>query len=333
MKPNRRYMTLLRMCRPIYQVGVTAFWIGVLLTAVGPVLGLFGLRWKTLLIGIGCVVLGVLISQIAVIRLGTELKSIDDSLTAKQASDLASSHLRQHGDNTDEPRDTEAFLGKFGGEVDVAKKHRKSGEQGNAHCLDAVRAFATAKRIWQEALRIEGDGWRERRLPKIEEALKYLDEAIEKGVERTGDSSEVLSLEETGDDSEAFRLRGDCLDDLEFYFEALEDYNEAIKRKPRRGIASTYHQRSIIKSILFDYEGSLVDLKEAIRLSKLDNDDNGWWNKYAQSTGFASATVLYEMDLESAERRARRGHLSDEHSAKQLKTIKRRSPQDRTTLI
>lgn len=49
-----------------------------------------------------------------------------------------------------------------------------------SHRLDAVRAFATGKQIWQDAVKIEGEGWHERRLPKIEQALTFLDEAIEK---------------------------------------------------------------------------------------------------------------------------------------------------------
>ena len=35
----------LRMCRPIYRLGVTLFWIGILLTGIGLVIGLFGRGW------------------------------------------------------------------------------------------------------------------------------------------------------------------------------------------------------------------------------------------------------------------------------------------------
>jgi TPR repeat protein len=108
------------------------FWIGMLLTGLGLVIGLFGRGWTALLIGIGCVVLGIITSQIPVVHLGKEMKSIDASLTPKRASDLASRHLRQRGDDINEPRDTQVFLGKFGGEADVVRKHRRAAEQGNA---------------------------------------------------------------------------------------------------------------------------------------------------------------------------------------------------------
>lgn len=125
-------MTFLQMCRSIYRLGVTVFWIGILLTGIGLVIGLFGIGWTALTIGIGCVVLGIITSQIPVIHLGNEVKSIDESLTPKQASDLTSRHLRQRGDDINKPKDTEVFLGKFGGEVEVVKKYRKAAERGDA---------------------------------------------------------------------------------------------------------------------------------------------------------------------------------------------------------
>jgi hypothetical protein len=106
-----------------------AFWTGTLLTAIGLVIGLTGRGWTALVIGVGCVVFGIIISQIPVVYLGGEVKLIAESLTPKQASDLVSRHLRKHGDDAD---DTAVFLGKFGGEVEVVKKYRKAAEQGHA---------------------------------------------------------------------------------------------------------------------------------------------------------------------------------------------------------
>ena len=114
------------------------------------------------------------------------------------------------------------------------------------------------------------------------------------------------------------------MNDLGYYFEALEDYNKAIEKKPRKGIASNYHMRSIIKDSLFDFEGSLADLKEAIRLSKLDNDDNAYWNNYAKSTGFSSQTAFYEMwlptEAEISSKKARPRKIIEE----ELRKMKRR---------
>ena len=195
--------------------------------------------------------------------------------------------------------------------------------QSDRDYFDACAAFTTGKRIWEDAAKIKGEGWRERRLAKIKEALKCFDEAIEKGFKKGVDESETFS---GFDESEAFSLRGSCLNDLEFYFEALEDYNKAIEKKPRKGIANNYHMRSMIKDSLCDFEGSLADLREAIRLSKLDNEDNAYWNSYAKSTGFASQTAFYEMFLPTEDEIycKQRAYSNEEIVADRLKTIKRR---------
>ena len=118
---------------------------------------------------------------------------------------------------------------------------------------DAYDAFRTGKQIWNDVTLTGGSP--EFRETKKKEALRYFDQAIANGY----------------DTSEVFSLRGSCLKDLGFYFDALEDYNKAIQKQPNRAIANNYFMRSIIKDSLFDFEGSVADLKEAIRLSKLDN--------------------------------------------------------------
>jgi hypothetical protein len=122
-------MKFLGMCRPIFRLGVAVFWLGKLLTVIGLVLRLLGKGWTVFVIGIGCVAFGIIGSQIPVIYVGNKLKAIDESLTPKQVSDLASKHLRQHGEDADE---TAVFLGRFGGEFDVVKKHRRAAERGDA---------------------------------------------------------------------------------------------------------------------------------------------------------------------------------------------------------
>jgi tetratricopeptide (TPR) repeat protein len=152
--------------------------------------------------------------------------------------------------------------------------------------FDGIGAFQAGKKIWNDtALPVpKGQNLGPFGSPKYiekqkKEALKLFDKAIEKGY----------------DNAEVFSLRGSCLNDLGFYFDAIEDYNKAIERNPKRGIASNYHMRSLIKDTVFDYEGSLTDIEEAIRLSKLDNDDNEFWNDYAKKTlGYNTATQFYE---------------------------------------
>jgi len=130
---------------PMHRLGVAGFWFGILLTSIGLVIGLLGRGW--IAFGIGCVVIGIIISQIPVIYLSNEVKSIDESLTPKQASDLVLRHLRERGEDAD---DTEVFLGKFGGEVEVVKKHRRAAERGDADAqyslgLDYQQGFDVAQ--------------------------------------------------------------------------------------------------------------------------------------------------------------------------------------------
>jgi tetratricopeptide (TPR) repeat protein len=190
--------------------------------------------------------------------------------------------------------------------------------QSDRDFFDACNAFATGEKLWNEATLIKGIGWQESKLIKIKEALKYFDEAIKRGL------VEPTVFSHGFDESEAFSLRGSCLNDLGFYFEALEDFNKAIDKKPRKGIANNYHMRSIIKDSLFDFEGSLADLKEAIRLSKLDNDDNAYWNNYAKSTGFSSQTAFYEMWLPTEAEISVKKACPDKLIEEELKKIKRR---------
>jgi tetratricopeptide (TPR) repeat protein len=167
-------------------------------------------------------------------------------------------------------------------------------------------AFLTGKQIWKDITLTGGSP--EFRETKKKEALRYFDQAIANGY----------------DASEVFSLRGSCLNDLGFYFEALEDYNKAIQQRPSKGIASNYHMRSMIKQSLLDFQGSLADLNEAIRLSKLDNDDNRWWNNHANTMGFKSATEVYEDSLPLVNSLIEREKTSPTDKSAELRKIKRR---------
>jgi|GEM_PF-1906750 len=188
--------------------------------------------------------------------------------------------------------------------------------QSERDFYDACAAFTTGKEIWNDA--VSSKGSRESSLNKIKEALKFFDEAITKGL------VEPTVFSHGFNESEVFSLRGSCLNDLGFFCEALEDYNKAIEKKPRKSIASNYHMRSIIKDSLFDFEGSLADLKEALRLSKLDNEDNAHWKKFAKSTGFSSQTAFYEMLLPSEVELSVKKARPDKIIEEELRKIKRR---------
>ncbi|MEI6821391.1 MAG: hypothetical protein WCL51_05620 [Bacteroidota bacterium] len=185
-------------------------------------------------------------------------------------------------------------------------------DQSEKEFFDGLHAFNEGKKLWYD-LATNKENSKEEKEDKRQEAIMLFDKAIEKGVDK----------------SEAFSLRGDLLMELNYYFDALEDYNLAIQKKHEKNIAGNYYMRSIIKGNLYDFDGSLEDLKEAIRLSKLDNDDTKYWNNYAKTTGYESTAQFYEMWLPSDfELEHNKKRYTDDYKNEELKKIKRR---DKTT--
>lgn len=123
---------------------------------------------------------------------------------------------------------------------------------------------------------------------ETEKALKSFDKAIESGYRS----------------AEIYELRGRCLDKFEFYYDSISDYNKSISLDS--GKANVFYMRSLAKSFIKDFRGALEDIEEAIRKSKVDNEDNRYWNSYAKETGFDSATQKYEIDLERLRERLER---------------------------
>jgi TPR repeat protein len=169
---------------------------------------------------------------------------------------------------------------------------------------EAYDAFRIGKRIWKNVILTGGSPeWREN---QHKEALGYFDGAIAKGY----------------DAAEVFSLRGNCLNNLGFYFDALEDYNKAIQRRPNN--ANDYFLRGMIKDSLFDFEGSFADLKEAVRLPKLDNDDNRSGDNYMRTLGWDSATAFYEFHLDWAKDKIDHERRCPTDRSVELKKIKKR---------
>lgn len=186
----------------------------------------------------------------------------------------------------------------------------KSINQPNKEYFEGREAFIIGEKLWLESVNSEGS--HEDRKAKRHQALEYFDQAIDKGY----------------DNSKVFILRGSCLNDLGFYYEAIEDYTNGIERNPKSGIASNYHMRSLIKQSIFDYKGSIEDIKEAIRLSTLDNEDNRYWNNYAkETTRHSTATKVYEdilKDYESRYEMEKKG-LYEDLKLEKLNKIRRRT--------
>jgi hypothetical protein len=89
---------------------------------VGLVVGLLGKGWIVLLVSGACAVVGIIIGQVAEMCLANEMKFLVESVTAKEAHDLAARHLQSHGDDVDE---TGVFLGKFIADTDWREKQKK----------------------------------------------------------------------------------------------------------------------------------------------------------------------------------------------------------------
>jgi hypothetical protein len=114
---------MIKKCKPIYSIGMLLLMLGMILTMLSLILGLLNIGWKALVAGIGLSLIGYIIVQAALISLANELKYLDDSLTPKQAHDLAAQHLQSKGDDAD---DTEVFLGKFIADMESNKKRMRN---------------------------------------------------------------------------------------------------------------------------------------------------------------------------------------------------------------
>jgi len=117
----------------------------------------------------------------------------------------------------------------------------------------------------------------------FKDALNFFDEAIDNGY----------------NDANVFYYRAGCLDDLEYYPEAIGDYDKAISIDSHK--ANVYYARYLAKFAIGDWAGGINDLKDAISISKQINGNSKFWNEYAESTGYESATARYELDLTTAE--------------------------------
>jgi len=176
---------------------------------------------------------------------------------------------------------------------------------------NASNAYFLGERLFRESTL--SDESIEIRKNKEAEALKLFDKTIELGFE---------------EEPELYSMRGYILNDLEFYFDALEDFNKAILKKPKKGIASNYFMRGCIKESIYDFDGAITDIEEAIRLSKPDNENNRFWNGHYQKIHFNTATEYYEWVLTTIKRRRflkEQSHeLSPTDIQMKLQKIKRR---------
>jgi len=100
----------IKMCKPMYKLGIAMLIIGIVSVIICLVIALLGKGWIAFFIAFGFCVIAIIMGQISELYLVKHLKLIDESLTPKQAHLLAVQHLR---DNSEDADDTEVFLGKF----------------------------------------------------------------------------------------------------------------------------------------------------------------------------------------------------------------------------
>ena len=159
------------------------------------------------------------------------------------------------------------------------------------HLLKAITDWANGQRDsgsrqaqWQDGLEACKKGetllYREK---KEREALACFDRAIECGYEG----------------GDIYARRAICLQVLGFELDAIDDFNKAIAAKPEE--ANTYFLRGLSRGHTGDFDGAIAEMQEAVRLSKVDNENNDYWNDYAKETGWPSATVVYEFNLARAQ--------------------------------
>jgi tetratricopeptide (TPR) repeat protein len=81
---------------------------------------------------------------------------------------------------------------------------------------------------------------------QYEEALLCLDSAI------TSNS----------DNDNAYKLKGECLQKMNFHYNAIEDFDKAIETNPLE--FSNYYSRAVSKKAILDFTGQIEDLHNAI---------------------------------------------------------------------
>ena len=80
-------------------------------------------------------------------------------------------------------------------------------------------------------------------------------------------STHLMTLQRASiEQADLFSCRGSCLQSLEWHLDAIDDFTKAISLEPEN--CNFYFQRAMSKIACGDQQGFLVDIKEAIRLSR-----------------------------------------------------------------
>ncbi len=85
------------------------------------------------------------------------------------------------------------------------------------------------------------------------------------------------------DFSDVYGFRGSCYQACNLHDKAIDDYSMAISLHPED--CNLYFQRAMSKSPQFDLDGAIIDIQEAIRLSRIDSELNVAYYLKAQDMG------------------------------------------------
>lgn len=140
-------------------------------------------------------------------------------------------------------------------------------------------ASTEAAAIWLRGYKALEAGKEHCAAKRDQQALDCFDTAIECGFK----------------DGEVFAARGGCLQALEWHFDAIDDFSNAISLEPHD--CNHYFQRAMSKQSVGDKDGFLADAQEAIRRSKIDNQLTRHHNREAKEMGWESAAAIYEVQL------------------------------------
>lgn len=91
---------------------------------------------------------------------------------------------------------------------------------------------------------------------------------------------------------ELFEKQATCFQRSGYDFDAIEAFGRVLESQ--RQDCNLYFMRSLSLTAVCRYSEAADDLRDAIRLSKVNNSRNEGYHASAQLTGWASATAIYE---------------------------------------
>jgi|SRR6185437_1156055 len=84
-----------KISKPLYKASIFFIRIGMIAALIGLILGLFWKVWLILFLGLGCTITSLIVGNLPTHYLTSLLKAYDESLTAKEATNIAQKHLRE----------------------------------------------------------------------------------------------------------------------------------------------------------------------------------------------------------------------------------------------